>query len=441
MNTLDRIELKWDKGWELDSKIEKFTVGKDRELDLLLAPYDIQGTIAHVTMLADIGYIKQEELAAIKPELEKLHKLAIEGKLTIEPTIEDIHSQVELMLTRTLGDLGKKVHIGRSRNDQVMVDLKLFSRAAILKTVGLVDALFKELQEASEKWKEVLLPGYTHLQVAMPSSFGLWYGAYAEALADDLALLHTAYEMANRNPLGAAAGYGSSIPVNREETTSLLGFADLDYNAAYALLGRGKFERTVAFAYASLASTIGRFAADCCMFMSANFGFISLPAELTTGSSIMPHKKNPDVFELVRAGCNRVASAQNVIGSVMGNLPSGYFRDTQLLKEEYLPMFQRMDDILEIVSFAVANTKVNEHIYEDPKYIPSLSVERVNQLAAEGVPFRDAYKQVGQEVAAGQFSFTAPQKVSDLHHTHAGSIGNLCNDKIAKRFNAILDTF
>lgn len=431
----------WDKGWELDSKIEKFTVGKDRELDLLLAPYDIQGTIAHVTMLADIGYIKQEELVAIKPELEKLHKLAIEGKLTIEPTIEDIHSQVELMLTRTLGDLGKKVHIGRSRNDQVMVDLKLFSRAAILKTVGLVDALFKELQEASEKWKEVLLPGYTHLQVAMPSSFGLWYGAYAEALADDLALLHTAYEMANRNPLGAAAGYGSSIPVNREETTSLLGFADLDYNAAYALLGRGKFERTVAFAYASLASTIGRFAADCCMFMSANFGFISLPAELTTGSSIMPHKKNPDVFELVRAGCNRVASAQNVIGSVMGNLPSGYFRDTQLLKEEYLPMFQRMDDILEIVSFAVANTKVNEHIYEDPKYIPSLSVEKVNQLAAEGVPFRDAYKQVGQEVAAGQFSFTAPQKVSDLHHTHAGSIGNLCNDKIAKRFNAILDTF
>ena len=431
----------WDKGWELDSKIEKFTVGKDRELDLLLAPYDIQGTIAHVTMLADIGYIKQEELAAIKPELEKLHKLAIEGKLSIEPTIEDIHSQVELMLTRTLGDIGKKVHIGRSRNDQVMVDLKLFSRAAILKTVGLVDALFKELQEASEKWKEVLLPGYTHLQVAMPSSFGLWYGAYAEALADDLALLHTAYEMANRNPLGAAAGYGSSIPVNREETTALLGFADLDYNAAYALLGRGKFERTVAFAYASLATTIGRFAADCCMFMSANFGFISLPAELTTGSSIMPHKKNPDVFELVRAGCNRVASAQNVIGSVMGNLPSGYFRDTQLLKEEYLPMFQRMDDILEIVSFAVANTKVNEHIYDDPKYVPSLSVEKVNQLAAEGVPFRDAYKQVGLEVAAGQFSFDIPQKVSDLHHTHAGSIGNLCNDKIAKRFNAILELF
>ena len=431
----------WDKGWELDSKIEKFTVGKDRELDLLLAPYDIQGTIAHVTMLADIGYIKKEELAAIMPELEKLHKLAIEGKLAIEPTIEDIHSQVELMLTRTLGDLGKKVHIGRSRNDQVMVDLKLFSRAAILKTVGLVDALFKELQEASEKWKEVLLPGYTHLQVAMPSSFGLWYGAYAEALADDLALLHTAYEMANRNPLGAAAGYGSSIPVNREETTALLGFADLDYNAAYALLGRGKFERTVAFAYASLATTIGRFAADCCMFMSANFGFISLPAELTTGSSIMPHKKNPDVFELVRAGCNRVASAQNVIGSVMGNLPSGYFRDTQLLKEEYLPMFQRMDDILEIVSFAVANTKVNEHIYDDPKYVPSLSVEKVNQLAAEGVPFRDAYKQVGLEVAAGQFSFDIPQKVSDLHHTHAGSIGNLCNDKIAKRFNAILEQF
>ena len=431
----------WDKGWELDSKIEKFTVGKDRELDLLLAPYDIQGTIAHVTMLADIGYIKKEELAAIKPELEKLHKLAIEGKLAIEPTIEDIHSQVELMLTRTLGDLGKKVHIGRSRNDQVMVDLKLVSRAAILKTVGLVVALFKELQEASEKWKEVLLPGYTHLQVAMPSSFGLWYGAYAEALADDLALLHTAYEMANRNPLGAAAGYGSSIPVNREETTALLGFVDLDYNAAYALLGRGKFERTVAFAYASLATTIGRFAADCCMFMSANFGFISLPAELTTGSSIMPHKKNPDVFELVRAGCNRVASAQNVIGSVMGNLPSGYFRDTQLLKEEYLPMFQRMDDILEIVSFAVANTKVNEHIYDDPKYVPSLSVEKVNQLAAEGVPFRDAYKQVGLEVAAGQFSFDIPQKVSDLHHTHAGSIGNLCNDRIAKRFNAILEQF
>ena len=426
----------WDKGWELDSKIEKFTVGKDRELDLLLAPYDIQGTIAHVTMLADIGYIKKEELAAIKPELEKLHKLAVEGKLTIEPTIEDIHSQVELMLTRTLGDLGKKVHIGRSRNDQVMVDLKLFSRAAILKTAGLVDALFKELQEASEKWKEVLLPGYTHLQVAMPSSFGLWYGAYAESLADDLALLHTAYEMANRNPLGAAAGYGSSIPVNREETTALLGFADLDYNAAYALLGRGKFERTVAFAYASLATTIGRFAADCCMFMSANFGFISLPAELTTGSSIMPHKKNPEVFELVRAGCNRVASAQNVIGSVMGNLPSGYFRDLQIIKEVFLPAFQELKDCLQMTTYIMNEIKVNEHILDDDKYLLIFSVEEVNRLAHEGMPFRDAYKKVGLDIEAGNFSHT-----KEVGHTHEGSIGNLCNTEISALMQQVVDGF
>ncbi len=431
----------WDKGWSLDRKIEKFTVGKDRELDLLLAPYDIQGTIAHIKMLCSVGYISEEELDVLVKELEKLHALALEGKLTIEPEVEDIHSQVELMLTRSLGEVGKKVHIGRSRNDQVMVDIKLFAKDSILKTAGLVADVFEKLQEASEKYKDILLPGYTHLQVAMPSSFGLWLGAYAESLADDLALLHTAYRMADRNPLGAAAGYGSSIPIDRKLTTKLLGFSDLDYNSVYALLGRGKFEKTVSWAYASLASTLGRFAADCCLYMSANFGFVSLPPELTTGSSIMPHKKNPDVFELVRAGCNRIAAIPEVLGSIMGNLPSGYFRDTQILKEEFLPMFSRMDDILEIVSFAVSNLKVKDDIYEDPKYLSSLSVERVNALAAQGVPFRDAYKQVGLEVAAGEFEFAVPKTVSELGHTHEGSTGNLCNDAIAKRFKAILSSF
>ncbi len=431
----------WEKGWELNSAIERFTVGKDRELDLLLAPYDIQGTMAHVTMLSHIGYISKDELNVLLPALEKLHTLAQDGKLVIEPDIEDIHSQVELMLTRQLGDVGKKVHIGRSRNDQVMVDIKLFTRASIKKTAGLVAELFNELQEASEKWKNVLLPGYTHLQVAMPSSFGLWLGAYAEALADDLAMLKTAFDMANRNPLGAAAGYGSSIPIDREETTKLLGFEDLDYNSVYALLGRGKFEKTVAWAYASLANTIGRFAADCCLYMSPNFGFISLPAELTTGSSIMPHKKNPDVFELVRAGCNKVANTPDVIGAIMGNLPSGYFRDTQILKEDFLPMFGRMDDILGITAFAVANLKINEDIYSNPLYLPSLSVERVNALAAQGVPFRDAYKQVGLEVAAGTFQAEAPESAAALGHTHAGSIGNLCTAQIAARFNKTLEAF
>ena len=407
----------WEKGWELNSAIERFTVGKDRELDLLLAPYDIQGTMANVTMLSHIGYISKDELNVLLPALEKLHTLAQDGKLVIEPDIEDIHSQVELMLTRQLGDVGKKVHIGRSRNDQVMVDIKLFTRASIKKTAGLVAELFNELQEASEKWKNVLLPGYTHLQVAMPSSFGLWLGAYAEALADDLAMLKTAFDMANRNPLGAAAGYGSSIPIDREETTKLLGFEDLDYNSVYALLGRGKFEKTVAWAYASLANTIGRFAADCCLYMSPNFGFISLPAELTTGSSIMPHKKNPDVFELVRAGY------------------------TQILKEDFLPMFGRMDDILGITAFAVANLKINEDIYSNPLYLPSLSVEKVNALAAQGVPFRDAYKQVGLEVAAGTFQAKAPESAAALGHTHAGSIGNLCTAQIAARFNKTLEAF
>lgn len=433
----------WDKGWSLDEKIEKFTVGKDRELDLLLAPYDIQGTIAHITMLSHIGYITQEELGLLVPELAKLHELALQGKMEIEPSVEDIHSQVELMLTRSLGEVGKKVHIGRSRNDQVMLDIKLFTRDSILKTTALVKELFDSLQAASEKYKDILLPGYTHLQVAMPSSFGLWLGAYAEALADDLDLLHTAFKMADRNPLGAAAGYGSSIPIDRKETARLLGFGDLDYNSVYALLGRGKLEKTVSWAYASLASTLGRFASDCCLYMSANFGFISLPSELTTGSSIMPHKKNPDVFELVRAGCNRIASIPQTLGAIMSNLPSGYFRDTQILKEEYLPMFSRMDEILEIVCFATRNLEVKDDIYkaDGDRYLYSLSVEKVNALAASGVPFRDAYRQVGLEIASGKFDMEVPEKVSDLSHTHIGSMGNLCNPAIAERFYKVLEQF
>ena len=426
----------WDKGFKADARIDAFTVGKDRELDLQLAPFDILGTIAHITMLESVGLLTREELDALLPELRALYRLAEQGAFVIEPDVEDVHSQVELMLTRKLGEIGKKVHTGRSRNDQVLVDLNLFARARIEKTVGKIHSLFTALQEASERYKDVLIPGYTHLQVAMPSSFGLWFGAYAESLSGDLLSMKAAWDFVNRNPLGSAAGYGSSAPLNRAMTTALLGFEDLNYNSVYAQMTRGKMERIVAFAYASVAETLGRLAWDGCLFSSQNFGFIHLPDALTTGSSIMPHKKNPDVFELVRARCNKLQGPVNDIRLISGNLPSGYFRDMQLLKEVFFPIFEELDDCLDIVEYAVAGMEVRTDAMEDPKYRLAFSVEEVNRLAASGVPFRDAYRQVADAIRSGTFAFRGT-----LRHTHEGSLGNLCNDRIRARMDLILSGF
>ena len=426
----------WDKGFNVDDKIVDFTVGHDRELDLYLAPYDILGTMAHITMLAKTGLLPEQDLAELLPELKKLYGEAVEGRLKIEDGVEDIHSQVELMLTRKLGDKGKKVHTGRSRNDQVMVDVKLFTRAEIEKTVRKVKALFDELQAKSEEYKDVIIPGYTHLQVAMPSSFGLWFGAYAESLANDMHLMRAAWEVANRNPLGAAAGYGSSAPINRTMTTELLGFDDLDYNSVYAQMGRGKTERIVSFAYASVAETLGRFAMDCCLYASQNFGFIHLPDAMTTGSSIMPHKKNPDVYELIRARCNKLQGVPGTIRYITGNLPSGYFRDMQIIKEVFFPIFRELDDCLDIAAYAVEKTEVKKDVMEDPRYKLAYTVEEVNHLVENGMPFRDAYKKVGMEVQEGRFEFHGT-----LHHTHEGSIGNLCNDKIRTAMENTIDGF
>ncbi len=426
----------WDKGFDNDARIDAFTVGKDRELDLYLAPYDIMGTIAHTTMLESVGLLSKSELEALLPELKKLYREACEGNFVIEDEVEDVHSQVEIMLTRELGDLGKKVHTGRSRNDQVLVDLKLFSRAELQKTTGKVQKLFEVLQSKSEQYKDVLMPGYTHLQVAMPSSFGLWFGAYAESLVDDMSVLKAAWDVTNQNPLGSAAGYGSSAPLNRRLTTKLLGFDDLDYNVVYAQMGRGKTERVIAFAYASLAETVGRLAVDCCLYASQNFGFIHLPDEMTTGSSIMPHKKNPDVFELIRAHCNRINGIPNDIRLISTNLPSGYFRDMQLVKELFIPMFKEMDDCLDLAAFAIENMQVTENLMEDPKYKLAFTVEEVNHLVEQGVPFRDAYKQVGIAVQRGEFEYHG-----ELRHTHEGSIGNLCNEDIAAKMSKVLDSF
>lgn len=427
----------WDKGYDDDALIDKFTVGKDRELDLYLAQYDILGTMAHITMLSKVGLLPEEDLKKLLPVLAELHEDAVAGKFEIEPDVEDVHSQVELMLTRRLGDVGKKVHTGRSRNDQVLVDLKLYARAEIRKTVEKIQALFEVLQRKSEQYKDVLLPGYTHLQVAMPSSFGLWFGAYAESLTDDLRLMLAAWDITNQNPLGSAAGYGSSAPLDRTMTTRLLGFADLDYNVVYAQMGRGKTERAISFAYAAVAETVGRLAVDCCLYASQNFGFIHLPDSMTTGSSIMPHKKNPDVFELVRAHCNKIQGAPNDIRLITGNLPSGYFRDMQILKEVFIPIFQEMDDCLDIASYAVEKMEIVKDIMSDPKYQPAFSVEEVNRLVEEeNVPFRDAYKRVGLKIMAGNFSFHG-----ELHHTHEGSIGNLCNDKIAYKLQEVISRF
>ena len=426
----------WEKNVQVDHEVDVFTVGKDREMDLYLAKYDVLGSMAHITMLESIGLLEKEELSALLAELKNIYKIAESGNFVIEDGIEDVHSQVELMLTRKLGDIGKKIHSGRSRNDQVLVDLKLFTRAEIRELVELVSGLFEVLQAQSEKYKSVLLPGYTHLQVAMPSSFGLWFGAYAESLVDDLQLLQAAYKICNRNPLGSAAGYGSSFPLNRQMTTDLLGFDSMDYNVVYAQMGRGKMERTVAFAMAGIAGTLSKLAFDACMFNSQNFGFIKLPDQFTTGSSIMPHKKNPDVFELTRAKCNKIQGLPNQITLIFNNLPSGYFRDLQIIKEVFLPSFDELKDCLIMVTHMMREVKVNEHILDDDKYSLLFSVEEVNRLVREGVPFRDAYKKVGLSIEAGEF---VPNK--EVHHTHEGSIGNLCNEEIAKLMQTVLAGF
>ncbi len=426
----------WEKNVQVDHEVDLFTVGKDREMDLYLAPYDVLGSMAHITMLESIGLLTKEELQLLLKELRAIHSVAEKGEFVIEEGIEDVHSQVELMLTRQLGDMGKKIHSGRSRNDQVLLDLKLFTRAKIQQIVKSAEKLFQVLLEQSDRYKHVLMPGYTHLQIAMPSSFGLWFGAYAESLVDDLRLMEAAYRICNRNPLGSAAGYGSSFPLNRQMTTDLLGFDSLDYNVVYAQMGRGKMERTVAFAMAGIAATLSKLAFDACLFNSQNFGFIKLPDHFTTGSSIMPPKKNPDVFELTRAKCNKIQGLPTQITLICNNLPSGYFRDLQIIKEVFLPAFDELNDCLTMVTHMMREIKVNEHILDDDKYALVFSVEEVNKRVLNGVPFRDAYKQVGLEIEAGQF---VPQK--QVNHTHEGSIGNLSNDKIAALMKEIMNTF
>ena len=426
----------WEKSVTVDHDVETYTVGRDREMDLYLAPFDILGSMAHITMLESIGLLEKSELETLLNELREIYKIAEKGEFVIEEGIEDVHSQVELMLTRRLGDIGKKIHSGRSRNDQVLVDLKLFIRSRIEDLTQAIKRLFDTLIEQSDRYSKVLLPGYTHLQVAMPSSFGLWFGAYAESLADDLTILKAAYEITNRNPLGSAAGYGSSFPLNRTMTTRLLGFDSMDYNVVYAQMGRGKTERIVSQAIASVAATLSKLAFDACMFNSQNFAFIKLPDEYTTGSSIMPHKKNPDVFELTRAKCNKLQALPVEITLITNNLPSGYFRDLQLIKESFLPAFDEIISIINMVNAMMSQLKVNESILDDKRYELMFSVEEVNRLAQEGTPFRDAYKQVGLAIERGEF--TAPATVN---HTHEGSIGNLCNDHIKELFGNTLSQF
>jgi len=426
----------WEKSTQVNAKIEAFTVGRDREMDVFLAKYDVLGSMAHIRMLQSVGLLETHELESLLVELKNIYQLAENGSFVIEEGVEDVHSQVEMLLTRKLGDMGKKIHSGRSRNDQVLLDLKLFARAEIEKTVSAVNDLFEVLIAQSNRYKEVLLPGYTHLQVAMPSSFGLWFGAYAESLADDLQLLLAAYKITNRNPLGSAAGYGSSFPLDRQMTTDLLGFDNMNYNVVYAQMGRGKMERTVANALASVAATVSKLAFDACMFTSQNFGFIRLPDEFTTGSSIMPHKKNPDVFELTRAKCNKLQSLPQQIMLITNNLPSGYFRDLQIIKEVFIPAFAELTDCLEMTAMMLAQVEVNTEILNDSRYDYLFSVEEVNRLTLSGVPFRDAYKQVGLEIEAGNFK---PNKT--VNHTHQGSIGNLYNEEICIYKDSVLSQF
>ena len=426
----------WEKNFEINKEIERFTVGRDREMDMYLAKYDVLGSMAHITMLESIGLLEKDELTQLLAELKNIYRLCEQGNFVIEDDIEDVHSQVEMLLTRKLGDMGKKIHSGRSRNDQVLVDLKLFTRHQLKDIAYEVKSLFDELIAKSEQYKNILMPGYTHLQVAMPSSFGLWFGAYAESLADDLLFLQAAYKMTNRNPLGSAAGYGSSFPLNRTMTTRLLGFDSMDYNVVYAQMGRGKMERNVGFAIATIAGTLAKMAFDACMFNSQNFSFVKLPKECTTGSSIMPHKKNPDVFELIRAKSNKLQALPQQVTLIMNNLPVGYFRDLQIIKEVFLPAFDELKDCLQMAAYIINKIEVNEHILDNPMYDPMFSVEEVNRLAANGMPFRDAYKKVGLDIEAGNF---LPDK--NIHHTHEGSIGNLMNTEIQQLFNSILSDF
>lgn len=413
--------------------VETFTVGRDLEFDILLAEHDVLGSLAHTQMLQSIGLLTAEELASIHSGLHSILEDIRAGRFALEPGVEDVHSQVELQLTRSIGETGKKIHSGRSRNDQVLLDIKLFLRASLRQTAARVQALFERLQSLSEEHRERLLPGYTHFQIAMPSSFGLWFGAYAESLCDDMELLLAAFRIADKNPLGSGAGYGSSFPLQRKMTTELLGFSDLNYNVAYAQMTRGKTEKAVAMALSSVAATLSKLAYDVCLYMNQNFGFISFPDALTTGSSIMPHKKNPDVFELVRAKCNRIQALPNELTLLTNNLPSGYHRDMQLTKEILFPAIAEMENCLEMTEFMLRHIRVKDHILTDEKYVHLFSVEAVNELVLAGVPFRDAYRQVGQAIEKGEFSAPA-----QLRHTHEGSIGRLCNEEIRIRMESLM---
>ena len=432
----DLAQKLWEKSVQVNKDIERFTVGRDREMDLYLAKHDVLGSMAHITMLQSIGLLEKDELEQLLAELKQIYALAERGEFVIEDGVEDVHSQVELMLTRKLGDVGKKIHSGRSRNDQVLLDLKLFTRAQIKDIALAVEQLFGVLIRQSDRYKDVLMPGYTHLQIAMPSSFGLWFGAYAESLVDDMMFLQAAFRMCNRNPLGSAAGYGSSFPLDRTMTTRLLGFDSMNYNVVYAQMGRGKMERNVAFALATIAGTLSKLAFDDCLFNSQNFGFVKLPDECTTGSSIKPHKQTPDVNALTRATCNTLQSQPQQIMMIANNLPSGYFRDLQIIKEVFLPAFQELKDCLQMTTYIMNEIKVNDHILDDDRYSLIFSVEEVNRLAREGMPFRDAYKKVGLDIEAGRFT---PRK--EVHHTHEGSIGNLCNDRIARLMEQVVEGF
>jgi len=426
----------WNKNTHVKKEVETFTVGRDREFDLWMAEFDVIGSMAHVTMLESIKLVSKDELRILLVELKNILTEIKNGKFVIEEGVEDVHSQVELLLTKKLGDVGKKIHSGRSRNDQVLVDLKLYMRSELIKTVERTRKLFDQFISLSEKHKDKLLPGYTHLQIAMPSSFGLWFGAYAESLTDDMELLLAAYKITNKNPLGSAAGYGSSFPLNRTMTTDLLGFETLNYNVVYAQMSRGKTEKIVSTALASVASTLSKMAMDVCLYMNQNFGFISFPDDLTTGSSIMPHKKNPDVFELIRAKCNKLQALPNELTLLISNLPSGYHRDLQLTKESLFPAFKELADCTEMMMYMLEHIKIKDNILSDEKYKYLFSVEAVNELVLSGIPFRDAYKKVGSEIESGKFNHSKP-----LHHTHEGSIGNLCNEKIVAQMKNIEQQF
>ena len=423
-------------GEDISKEVERFTVGKDREMDMYLAAFDVLGSLAHIEMLESVGLLTKDELKQLQAELKNIYSQIKKGEFKLEDDVEDIHSQVEELLTEKLGEAGKKIHAARSRNDQVLVDIKLFLRNEIEELVKTIQPFFELLQTQSEKYKDRLLPGYTHLQLAMPSSFGLWFGAYAESLADDMITLKAAYDVVNKNPLGSAAGYGSSFPINRTLTTKLLGFDSLNYNVVYAQMGRGKTERIVAQSLANFADTLAKLCMDACLYMNQNFGFISFPDELTTGSSIMPHKKNPDVFELIRSHCNRIKALPNEIMLMTTNLPSGYHRDLQLLKEHLFPFFQVLKDCIEMADLMLSNISVKEGILEDPKYKYLFSVEEVNKQVLGGTAFRDAYKKTGIDIGIDTFVYDAK-----VNHTHEGSIGNLCNDEIKKQMQKVIDSF